>query len=56
MNNFSLYTPTRIIFGKDTQHQVGELVAEYSPNKRILLHYGSGSIKRIFFICHKICT
>ena len=46
MNNFELYTPTKIIFGKDTQSRVGELCAEYSPNKRVLLHYGGGSIKR----------
>ena len=46
MNNFELYTPTKIIFGKDTQSKVGELCAAYSPNKRVLLHYGGGSIKR----------
>jgi len=44
MNNFDFYSPTRIIFGKDTQKEAGENVKKYSS--KILLHYGGGSIKR----------
>jgi len=44
MNNFEFYNPTRIIFGKDTQKQIGKYVKKYSSN--ILLHYGKDSIKK----------
>ncbi len=44
MNNFSFHNPTRIIFGKDTIAEVGEHTARYA--KKVLLHYGSGSIKK----------
>ena len=44
MNNFDFYSPTRLIFGKDTQKQAGENVKKYAS--KILLHYGGGSIKR----------
>lgn len=45
MENFTFYTPTRIIFGKDTHKDVGSIVSGYGA-KKILLHYGSGSIKK----------
>ena len=45
MNNFQFYAPTRVIFGKGTEAQVGALVAEYN-GKKVLLHYGSGSVKK----------
>ncbi|MBN2980389.1 iron-containing alcohol dehydrogenase [Cohnella algarum] len=44
MNSFQLYNPTRLVFGKGTVAQLGELVKPYG--KRILLVYGGGSIKR----------
>jgi len=43
MQNFVFHNPTRIIFGKETEQQVG---AELSGYKKVLLHYGSGSIKK----------
>lgn len=43
MTNFIYDIPTRIIFGKDEHKNVGKYLTEY---KRILLHYGSGSIKQ----------
>ena len=45
MEQFSYYTPTKVIFGKGVQSQVGEVIRSYGF-KKILLHYGSGSIKR----------
>ncbi|MBQ7158847.1 MAG: iron-containing alcohol dehydrogenase [Treponema sp.] len=45
MNNFQFYAPTRVIFGKGTECQVGQLVSEYN-GKKVLLHYGSGSVKK----------
>jgi alcohol dehydrogenase YqhD (iron-dependent ADH family) len=44
MENFEFLSPTRIIFGRGTQNRVGSECQRYS--KRILLHYGGGSIKR----------
>ncbi|MDR1782347.1 MAG: iron-containing alcohol dehydrogenase [Bacilli bacterium] len=44
MNNFVYYNPTKIIFGKDTQKNVGDEVKKYG--KKVLLHYGGGSIKK----------
>lgn len=45
MNNFEFCTPTRVIFGKDTQLQVGKIIKEYGF-KKVLVHYGSGSVKQ----------
>lgn len=45
MNNFTFYAPTRIVFGKGTEAQVGELVAGCKC-KKVLIHYGSGSVKK----------
>lgn len=43
MINFEFYNPARIIFGKDTESQVGRQIAKFG--NRVLLHYGGGSIK-----------
>ena len=45
MRKFEYYAPTRVIFGKDTHHKVGEIIKEYGF-KKIMLHYGQNSIKR----------
>jgi len=45
MNNFEYYAPTRMIFGRDTQKNVGGIIKQYGYNK-VLLHYGGGSIKK----------
>lgn len=45
MNPFTYYTPTKVVFGKNTESQVGKLVKEQNC-KKVLLHYGSGSVKR----------
>ncbi len=44
MINDVFYCPTKIIFGKDTEKQVGAEVAEYSKN--ILIVYGSDRIRK----------
>lgn len=44
MENFTFQNPTRIIFGKDTETQVGMETKQYAD--RVLLHYGGGSIKK----------
>lgn len=45
MNNFEYLVPTKVIFGKDTHKKVGEIINQYGA-KKVLLHYGGGSIKR----------
>ena len=43
MESFDLYTPARILFGKDRQKEVGALLKPLA--KKVLIHYGGGSIK-----------
>jgi alcohol dehydrogenase YqhD (iron-dependent ADH family) len=45
MLNFDFLIPTRLVFGKGTQNDVGKLVKQYGGNKA-LLHYGGGSVKK----------
>lgn len=44
MQNFDFCAPTRIVFGRNTQKQIGRLLKPHA--KKILLHYGGGSIKK----------
>lgn len=44
MINFEFENKTKIIFGKDKQKDIGSLIKPYS--NKVLLHYGSGSIKK----------
>ncbi len=44
MLNFNYYNPARIVFGAGTIQEVGALTSAYG--KRVLLHYGGGSIKK----------
>ncbi|MDG2942574.1 iron-containing alcohol dehydrogenase [Bisgaard Taxon 10/6] len=45
MQNFNYFTPTRIIFGKDSERQTGELIKAQGC-KKILIHYGGQSAKK----------
>ena len=45
MQNFNYCTPTRLIFGKDVVEKLPGVMEQFG--KRILLSYGSGSIKKI---------
>jgi alcohol dehydrogenase YqhD (iron-dependent ADH family) len=45
MLNFDFLVSTRLIFGKGTQSETGELLKSYGA-KKVLLHYGGGSIKK----------
>lgn len=42
MQNFKYYAPTQVVFGRDTEKQVAELVKKYGGT-RVLLHYGGQS-------------
>ena len=43
MYNFKYFTPTKVLFGKETENQVGTLVKEQNC-KKVLIHYGMGSV------------
>ena len=45
MFHFNYYAPTQVVFGKDTEEKTGELVKAQNC-KKVLIHYGSGSVKR----------
>ena len=45
MNDFTYYNPTKIEFGKEKENNIGEYLAQ-SGIKKVLLHYGEGSIKK----------
>lgn len=43
MQNFTLHTPTKILFGKGKIAEIGKKIP---ADARILITYGGGSIKR----------
>lgn len=45
MENFNYYTPTRVVFGRGTENQTGELVKQQGGRK-VLVHYGGHSAKK----------
>ena len=45
MQNFNYYAPTRVVFGKGTENEVGKLIKEQNC-KKVLVHYGGGSVIR----------
>lgn len=45
MNNFTFCTPTKVIFGKGIESQIGETIKTYGAS-RVLIHYGGGSVKK----------
>ncbi|MEY8318714.1 iron-containing alcohol dehydrogenase [Oscillospiraceae bacterium 50-58] len=45
MFNFSYYTPTQVVFGRDAEERAGTLVKAQGC-KKVLIHYGSGSVVR----------
>lgn len=45
MDNFTFWSPTKFIFGRDTELQAGHLVSQFG-GKNLLLVYGTGSAVR----------
>ncbi|MBE6908484.1 MAG: iron-containing alcohol dehydrogenase [Ruminococcaceae bacterium] len=45
MNNFKYFAPTHVEFGKGVEERAGALVRQFG-GKKVLLHYGGGSVKR----------
>ena len=45
MFDFKYYTPTKVVFGRNTEARVAELIREFGGS-RVLIHYGGGSVVR----------
>lgn len=45
MKDFTYYAPTRIVFGKESEEKLPQLIQQYG-SKKVLVHYGGGSAKR----------
>ena len=45
IKDFNFYAPTRVVFGKNAEMQIGDLVAQQNGHK-VLVHYGGGSAER----------
>lgn len=45
MNNFTFYSPTYFVFGKEEENNTGKYVARFG-GKKVLIHYGGGSVIR----------
>lgn len=45
MDNFTFYSPTYFVFGKDEENNAGAYVKRFG-GKKILIHYGGGSVVR----------
>ncbi|GAA0725343.1 iron-containing alcohol dehydrogenase [Clostridium malenominatum] len=43
MNNFTFYSPTYFVFGKDTENEAGKYVKRFGGSN-VLIHYGGGSV------------
>ena len=45
MDNFTFFSPTYFVFGKDAENDTGKYVKRFGGTK-VLIHYGSGSVVR----------
>lgn len=45
MENFTFYSPTYFVFGKEEENNTGQYVKRFA-GKKVLLHYGGGSVIR----------
>ena len=45
MDNFTFYSPTYFVFGKDTENEAGKYVKRFGGSK-VLIHYGGSSAKK----------
>ncbi len=43
--DFTLYTPTKVVFGRKTEEKAGELIRAFGGT-RVLIHFGGGSVVR----------
>ena len=45
INDFNFYAPTRIVFGRNSEQQLAQLIRQQGGT-RVLVHYGGGSARR----------
>ena len=45
MKDFNFYAPTRVVFGRESEEKLPQLIRQYGGGK-VLVHYGGGSAKR----------
>ena len=45
MNNFTFYSPTYFVFGKEEENNTGKYVKRFG-GKKVLIHFGGGSVVR----------
>lgn len=45
MKDFKYYAPTEVVFGKNSENQIGKMAKKYGA-KRVMLHYGGQSAER----------
>ena len=48
---FHYFTPTKVVFGKNTESQAADLIKEFGGTK-VLIHYGGGSVVRSGLLKH----
>ena len=53
MHDFNYYAPTEVVFGRESEEQVAQLVKKYGGT-RVLVHYGGQSAKRSGLL-DKVC-
>ena len=45
IKDFNYYAPTRVVFGRDSEKQLAQLIQQQGGT-RVLVHYGGGSARR----------
>ena len=45
MKDFNFYAPTRVVFGRESEERLPQLIQQYGGG-RVLVHYGGGSARR----------
>ena len=45
IKDFNYYAPTRVVFGRNSEKQLAQLIRQYGGT-RVLVHYGGGSARR----------
>lgn len=44
-NNFEYFSPTRVVFGKETEKQTGKLIREYGGSRVLVLYGGKSAVR-----------
>ena len=45
MKDFNFYAPTRVVFGRESEEKLPQLILQYG-GKKVLVHYGGGSARK----------